>query len=301
MTMTPTQIGELAAVATAFCWTLSALAWTSAGREIGALAVSFLRLPIACLLLVVYGQAVRGLALPSDADGRTWLVLGISGFMGFFLSDLCLFKSMLLIGPRLSLLIYSLSPPLAATISWLFLGEELALRQWCGMGVTLAGISWVVLEQPAAQRQLEPRAQWGRGMVLAVFGAATQAVGLVLSKNGLGEYDAAAATFIRVLGALAGYLALVTLFRQWPRMVLALRRPRAMFIVALGALVGPFLGVVLSLIALRHCQAGVVATIISTMPVLILPFAIVLYHDRVSLRAAVGAAISVLGVALLVL
>ena len=84
-------------------------------------------------------------------------------------------------------------------------------------------------------------------------------------------------------------------------MLAAARNARAMAVVAFGALVGPFVGVVMSLIALRHCHAGVVATIISTMPVLILPFVILLYHEKVSLRALGGAILSILGVALLVL
>jgi hypothetical protein len=102
--MTDLQFGELAACGTAMLWTLSALAWTSAGKSIGVLAVSFIRLVFTCLFLATYGIAFRGLWLPTDADARTWFILGISGFTGFFLADLCLFKAFLIIGPRLSLL-----------------------------------------------------------------------------------------------------------------------------------------------------------------------------------------------------
>ena len=73
--MTHEHIGELAALATAVLWTLSAVAWTSAGKRIGALAVSFLRLLLAVGLLMAYGYFRRGLAWPSDADpasGRCW-------------------------------------------------------------------------------------------------------------------------------------------------------------------------------------------------------------------------------------
>ena len=79
----------------------------------------------------------------------------------------------------------------------------------------------------------------------------------------------------------------------------ALRQGRAMATVAAGSVVGPFLGVIAYLVALRHCPAGMVATILATMPVLVLPFAILLFHEKVSLRAAAGAALSVLGVALM--
>ncbi len=144
-------------------WTLSALAWTAAGKHIGVVSASFLRLVVAIVLLMAYGQLVRGLALPTDASPRVWLLLGLSGLMGFCLSDLCLFKAFVLIGPRLSLLILSLTPPMAALVSWLFLAEVLSARHWCAMAVTLAGISWVLLEQPDVDRRPHERRQlrWG--------------------------------------------------------------------------------------------------------------------------------------------
>ncbi len=74
-----------------------------------------------------------------------------------------------------------------------------------------------------------------------------------------------------------------------------------MGILFLGTLVGPFAGVMLFMVALRYSPAGIVSTIVATMPVLILPFSIFLYHERVSLRAAGGALVAVAGVALLML
>ena len=74
-----------------------------------------------------------------------------------------------------------------------------------------------------------------------------------------------------------------------------------MAIATFGAVVGPFVGVVFSMIALRHAPTGVVATIIATMPVLILPFSIFLHHEKVSLRAVAGAIVAVAGIALLML
>ncbi|MGA2617084.1 MAG: DMT family transporter [Thermoguttaceae bacterium] len=298
--MTEQHLGELAAIGTALLWTLSTLAWTAAGKHIGVVSAGFLRLVVAVVLLMAYGQIVRGLALPTDASPRIWLVLGLSGLMGFCLSDLCLFKAFMLIGPRLSLLILSLVPPMAALISWLFLADALSARHWWAMAVTLAGISWVLLEQPESDRQPHERRQLRSGVVLAVMAAAGQAVGLVLARDGIGSYDAAAATLVRIFGAMAGFLVLLTLFRRWGRVMLATRHGPAMLILLLGSLVGPCAGVVLCMIALRHCQAGVVSTIIATMPVLILPFAIFIHREKVSLRAAAGAMLSLAGVALLV-
>ena len=136
---------------------------------------------------------------------------------------------------------------------------------------------------------------------MGLAAAASQAAGTVLARCGIGDYDASAATFLRVLGGMAGYLVLVTMLGRWPQILVATRHRSAMGIVCLGVLVGPFAGGILFMVALRHCHAGVVSTIVATMPVLILPFSILLYRERVSLRVLGGALIAVAGVAMLML
>jgi drug/metabolite transporter (DMT)-like permease len=302
--MTDLHYGELAALATAFLWTLSSLAWTAAGKRVGAVAVSFIRLVIATFLMMAYGYFARdGHWLPTDADGRLWLLLGISGFFGFFLCDICLFKSMLMLGPRLTLLLFSLSPPITAILSWLCIHEMLALRHWLAMATTLAGVVWVVMEQPDSDEPPLAPGHWWQGVVLGVLAAVTNAIGYVFSKEAIGQndYNAVAATQIRALVALPAYLALITLWGRWPSMLAAARDRKAVTILFFGALVGPFIGVALSMVALQYAPTGIVATIISTMPVLILPFSIVVHHEKVSLRAAGGAVLAVAGVAMLTL
>jgi drug/metabolite transporter (DMT)-like permease len=157
------------------------------------------------------------------------------------------------------------------------------------------------VEQPKKNDSPHSRSHRWRGVGLGLTAAAAHALGYVLSKGGIGQYDAVAATLIRVLVAIGGYLVLVTVWRRWPAMNTAIRDDRAMGILTLGAFAGPFTGIVFSLIALRHAPTGVVATIIATMPVLILPFSIFLHREKVSARAIGGAIVAVLGIAMLML
>jgi drug/metabolite transporter (DMT)-like permease len=70
----------------------------------------------------------------------------------------------------------------------------------------------------------------------------------------------------------------------------------------LGAtLLGPVTGIWLSLVAVRHTETGIAATLMATTPILILPLLAVVEKERVSARAIVGTVISVIGVALLFL
>lgn len=291
-------LGELAALGTAVLWTLSTLAWTSAGRYVRALPISFVRLVITLLMAAAYQMVVHGTPFPLAADERTWRMLGISGFMGFFVTDVCMFHAFLLIGPRIALLILSLSPPLAAVISWIWLDDRLGGWDWGAMGLTLVGVLWVVYEQPDSSRSLHyirPE-RYGWGLLLACCGAVGHALSLVLSKEGIGAYDSFSATYIRVLGAMGGYVVLISLLRGWPEIWAAFRHWKAMKILTAGSFVGPFLGVAFSMTALRYVPAGVVAAILSTMPVLILPFVVLVYRERVSLRAVLGAMLAVAGV-----
>ncbi len=301
-------IGEWAAMGTALAWTLSALAWTASGKRVGSLPVGFIRLLVASVYLATYGRLLRGLWLPSDAPAETWWLLSCSGFLGFFLADLCLFRAFILIGPRLALLVQSLTPPLTALTAWAFLGERLSTLDWLGMVLTVTGVSWVILGRAPSTPARIPSTtitassrNLRNGLLLSGAAALAQACGFVCSKQGIGQYDAVAATFIRVITAIACFAVLITLTRRWNFIRFAVRDTKAMSIVLFGSLVGPFLGVALSLVAIRNCHTGVAATIISTTPVLILPFVIILHREHVSLRSAVGAVISVIGVALLVL
>jgi drug/metabolite transporter (DMT)-like permease len=226
-------------------------------------------------------------------------MLGLSGFFWFFLSDLCLLKAYVMIGPRLSLLVMSLGPPMAATLSWICLGDRLVAWRWAAMAVTLCGVAWVVSEQPERTSDTEAHRQRGKGFLFALSAAVLQAVAIVLSKGGTSGCDAMAATVIAMLGALLGHVLLITFWRRWPAMFVAARQGQVLLVMTCAALIGPFLGVVLSMIALQHAPAGVVATIIATMPILVLPFSVFLHRETISSRAVVGALIAITGVALL--
>jgi drug/metabolite transporter (DMT)-like permease len=58
-----------------------------------------------------------------------------------------------------------------------------------------------------------------------------------------------------------------------------------------------FLGVSFSLLAIQHTQAGIAATLMSIVPVLIIPPALFLFHEKVNWKEIVGALITVGGVA----
>jgi drug/metabolite transporter (DMT)-like permease len=298
------HLGELAALGTALCWTATALFFAEAGVRIGSLVVNVLRLVMALGMLTLLGWITRGLPWPTDATPHAWLWLSISGVVGFAFGDLCLFRAFVLIGPRISSLIMSLAPPIAALLGYWVLGERLDHAHAVGMALTVAGVGWALSDRrPAtAAGPASPSDRRARlvGVLLAVGGALGQGGGLVLSKHGMGNYDAFAATQIRVLAGAVSFALIFTAIRGWPRVGQALRQSRAMLLTGLGAVFGPFLGVSLSLLAVQHTKAGIAASIMAIYPVMLIPVVVLLGRERVGLGGVLGTVLAVLGVVLLV-
>lgn len=297
----PTEhLGEIAALGTAVCWTATAMVFESAGKRVGSLAVNGIRLAMAFGLLALFSALRRGQPLPLDAGLRAWILLGLSGLVGFTIGDLCLFRALVVLGSRLAVLLMALVPPLAALLGWVILGERLTALDALGMALTVGGVVWVVRE-----RAPDPKGAVARpsrsGILLGLGGAFGQALGLVLSKLGMGAYDPFSATEIRVIAGALGFAALFFCVGWWPRVRAAMADRGAMARITAGAVFGPFLGVSLSLIAIQRTSAGVAATIMAITPVLILPPTVLINKERVSLRAAAGAGVAVAGTALLFL
>lgn len=294
-------IGEVAALATAFLWMLSSLCWTAAGERIGSLAVNVIRLLVALPMLMAYMWLTEGVVAPVRASANAWLYLSISGIFGFFLCDLFLFRSFLLIGPRLGMLILSLAPPMTALIGRFLLHEHLTLINWLGMALTMAGVAWVVLESPASHEGSGRRFIFTlRGGVLALLAAASQSIAMVVAKMGLEkELSAIGATEIRLIAGLASFLLMLLVMGRYPMLFKAARDRRAVGIIVFGAVAGPVIGVAMLMVAISHIQTGLAQTFLALSPVMIIPFMRLIYKERIGFHAVAGAFLAFAGVALL--
>jgi len=265
--------------------------------------VNLLRLCVGFLFLSLFTLIYRGFFFPTDASWEAWGYLFLSGLIGFVIGDLCLFQAFVLIGARISMLIMALAPPITALLGRIFLGEVLTLKNWAGMAVTLAGIALVVL------RKADRSAGNGRfnmirlsypvwGVVLGLLGAIGQSAGLILSKLGMQDYDAFAASQIRVLAGIIGFAVLFTVLGRWRDVLIGLSIRKPMLQLSLGAFFGPFLGVSFSLIAIKYTHTGIAATLMSIVPVLIIIPSMLFFDEKVTFREVTGAVLAVGGVAL---
>jgi drug/metabolite transporter (DMT)-like permease len=282
---------------TALFWTVSALAFESASRKLGSVAVNILRLVIGFVFLSILNLLRRKILLPTDASIENWFWLSLSGLVGFVFGDLFLFKSYTIIGSRFSMLIMTLVPPMTAFFGWLIIGEHLTLLNFLGMTLTFIGIALAIFSRSDDGEKLKLKLA-PTGILFALGGALGQALGLVLSKFGMTDYDPFAATQIRIIAGIAGFAILVTLMKRWNNVRTATHDLKGMKTLTLGAFFGPFLGVSFSLVSVKFTKTGIASTIMALVPVFILIPAIFMYKQKVTLREIIGSVISVCGVAL---
>lgn len=270
-----------------------------AGHRVGSGAVTHIRLWIALPAMILVHLVVLGRFVPVGLPGSVWFLLGLSGFTGFFLADILIFRAFVDLGHRETLVVLTLSPLFAALLSRLALGETLLPIQIIGMVVTLSGVAWLIA---AEHRSSSEGRKLTVGALFALAGAIAQAAGMVLAKQGLtftGAVHPVSANLIRLISGWAG----ITLFRFVVRRgrtdFASMRDRKALALIAQGAIVGPVLGIVSNLYALTLASVGVVTTIMQTSPVLLLPVDRFVFKRRIPIGAYLGTATAVVGAMLL--
>ncbi len=292
-------LGELAALGTALSWSFGSTCFTISARIIGSMTVNRIRLGLAFIFLLITNVIVFGQLVPNNITGYHLFWFGISGFIGFTIGDSLLFRSFVLIGPRLSMLLMSLAPIFGSIIAWLFLHEILGLADIMAIIITLAGVSWVILEK---HTQNQKATGFREGIICGLGGALFQAIGLVMSKQGLkNDFPAITGNLIRLFFATVTIWFLPVIKGQIKRDFKKLRDKKASWALLGGAIFGPFIGVSLSLFAVQHAYVGIASTLMALPPIFLIPLSHWVFKEKITLGAILGTIIAMLGVALIFL
>lgn len=291
-------LGESAALGAALLWSFSSLMLTFAARRIGSLTVNRWRLLFATVLLALVHTFVTGSPIP-DASGNAWMWLALSGIIGLALGDTFLFRTFVILGPRLGMVLMTLSPVFTTLLALLLLGERLTPLQHAGIVLVIAGVSWAVIHRPPQADRTEGESAV-KGVIYGVLASLGQAVGLVFARMGM---DAGVmpltANLMRMSSAFVLMTLIVVLRGRIKAVASAYRDGVAMRYLLGASALGPVTGVWLSLVAVKLAPMGIAATLMGTSPVLLIPLSHFLLKERIHPQSVVGTGVAVLGVALL--
>lgn len=302
--------GETMALTAAFIFAWTSIFFTTAGQRLGVTTVNLLRLPGAALCLGSMHLILNGTVWPAQVVWQDQVWIGLSGIIGLAIGDSALFKAFTLVGPRRSMTMMALAPVYTTIIAWSVLGERLNVWGITGIVVIIAGVMTATLGRGSGQGEFGqlPRNILRTGIAFALVGSLGQGLGSVLAKMGMtgasgagAGVDPLGATLIRLTWATVFYWLVVIPRLNVRRTLKGLRDPKGVGALAIAILMGPFISVWISLVAIRNTEAGIAQVLLGMVPIFVVVPAWIVYRDRPSPVSLLGILVAVGGGAMLFL
>lgn len=226
--------------------------------------------------------------------------LACSSLFGIIIASTTYFATIYSIGPRRTALLFSLTSPFALALGYFVFGETISLRQGGGIVLVLAGIIMAI----GLPGRSDPAVTSGEkvpwfGIALGVVTALGQALGSLFARPAM----AAGAEPFTAMAIRSGLAAIVfTLLAFLP--LQAWKQPynfspKMLLLAVTAAVCGTGLGMSLLMAALAHGNVGIVSTLSSMTPVVILPMVWLRTGKAPAPPAWLGAALAVAGTALI--
>ena len=294
-------LGEFFSLLCAFLWAVAVIAYRKAGEGLDSYEINLFKISlsfVAFLLTLLVWMAYSGDAhLPALSPSDLLLII-LSGLLGTAMADLFYVRALQLIGAGLTGLTGSLYSPMVVLLSMLWLGEFLLPLQWLGMVLVLIGvliISW----RRALKNTLESHPPV-RGFVYAAAGVFLTAVGIVIIKPVTTHVPFLWLMVLRMAGGILGIVG----YGLWKRRRLSVRhvwRSPLRWWLFWGAFLGQYLSMMVWVAGYKYTNASVASILNETASVFILLLSWLMLGEKITRRKLLGMAVSLAGVALVLL
>lgn len=302
--------GETMAITAAIIFSWTSVLFTTSGRRLGVTLVNLLRLPGAAICLALAHLTLTGHIWPQNLSTLDQFWIGLSGIVGLAIGDSALFQAFVTIGPRRSMTMMALAPVFTVIIAWSALGEHLGLWAIIGIVIVIAGVMIASLGRNTGSGEfgsIDPKVL-RTGLLLALVASAGQGLGSVFAKMGMSGgisgsegVDPLGATLIRLCWATLGYWLVVLPKQNIPALFKKLHDRRGSVALVGAILMGPFISVWISLIAIKNTEAGIAQVLLGMVPIFVVAPAWIVYRDRPTAVSLFGVLVAVGGGALLFL
>jgi len=294
--------GEIAALATAVSWAGSCQVHTLVVRQVGTLSMLVARVPLfVCFMALI--SFVSQTSTNTPVDGL--IFISVSACMVIVAGDLLLYYACVTIGPRLAVLILSMSSCFTAIAGYVFLGETIGIIGIAGILTAIGGVAFVTLESGeniSSDLAFISPSQKKKGFAAAWCAALALSAGFLFLKMGLlAGISPIWSSFLRIAigGAIIWCIALArqqllsTLRTTWTNLSIVKVLFFACCISAIGNVLAP--------VAMYYTETGIAATLIGLQPVIIIPISALIDRTIPSPRAIIGTLIAFAGIAMIFL
>lgn len=302
-------ISELLALSAAICIALSGMFISELKGRVDVIRLARWQM-LAAFAMTAAMTFARG-GWNTIGPDEAWL-LAVSSLFGIIIASTTYFAAIYIAGPRTTALLFTLASPFSLLLGYTFLGETITLRQAFGVLLVIVGILMAIgmrrretvpaIEVSAASTATTAATRLSPGWVGIALGVVTalgQALGSLAARPAMeAGADPVAAMAVRSGIAAIFFLALFLVPLKALHQPYKFRWPD-MGIAVASAFFGTGLGMSLLMAALTTGNVGIVTTLSSMTPIMILPM-VWLRSGVAPVKAAwLGAAIAVAGTAMI--
>tara|TARA_B100000579_G_scaffold363522_1_gene322094 strand:- start:126 stop:1019 length:894 start_codon:yes stop_codon:yes gene_type:complete len=279
----------------ALCWAIASLISADITRKIGGLAFNRLRLFFVSIMLISF---TFYLDTWNTISQEFLVTILLSGIIGIFLGDTLLFIALQKIGPRRNNILFSLAAPFTVILNIFFLNEIMSLMNLLGCIIVFFGVVVAIAYGNSKDQNHRWEIVEGNlflGVIFGISAALCQAIGLIMMKPilTLGADPIASASLRTLISCI--FLSF-TFFINYE--IFNAKTSLSLKIIGqsiLSGFLGMALGMSLLLIALKYADAGIVATLSSTSPIMILFLIWLLTKKIPTIGAWIGTILAIVG------
>jgi drug/metabolite transporter (DMT)-like permease len=292
-------IGYVLAISAAAIWSGVALSATRMVRYFGSYNYNLLRL---LGIIVIFSPYVFLRWQPLYFENSIFLAIFLSSVIGIIIGDTFLFICLKRLGPRRQALLFSMQIPFTIVLAEIFLQSLPSITELVGCALIFSGILIAIQFNRSIPNDDLENIQGNKytGLLAGIGLALCQSIGIILMKPALGSTDPIIVSYLRIIIAaviMFGSLFFIKNNRLWEKMK---DYKKTIFSIFLGFM-GMGVGMTMLIYALKFGNPGVISTLSSTMPIMIIPILWVITKNYAGHLAVIGAALTCLGAGIIFL
>ena len=293
------MIGYLLAIGAAAIWSAVALSATRIVRYFGSYNYNLLRLLGIVIIFFPYVY-INWEDLYFNQSIFSAIVL--SSIIGIIIGDTFLFVCLKRLGPRRQALLFSMQIPFTIILAEIFLQTLPSLTELVGCALIFSGILIAIqFNRTIPDDDLENiQGNKYTGLFAGIGLALCQSIGIILMKPALQTTDPIIVSYLRVIVAaviMFGSLFFIKNNQLWDKMK---NIKITLFSIFLGFM-GMGVGMTMLIYALKYGNPGVISTLSSTMPIMIIPILWIVTKNYAGHLAVVGATLTCIGASIIFL
>ncbi|MDC0594858.1 DMT family transporter [Alphaproteobacteria bacterium] len=293
------MIGYLLAICAAAIWSTVALSATRIVRYFGSYNYNLLRLLGIIVIFFPYVY-INWESLYFNQSIFSAIVL--SSIIGIIIGDTFLFVCLKRLGPRRQALLFSMQIPFTIILAEVFLQTLPSPTELIGCALIFSGILIAIqFNRTIPDDDLENiQGNKYTGLFAGIGLALCQSIGIILMKPALQTTDPIIVSYLRVIVAaviMFGSLFFIKNNQLWDKMK---NIKITLFSIFLGFM-GMGVGMTMLIYALKYGNPGVISTLSSTMPIMIIPILWIVTKNYAGHLAVVGATFTCIGASIIFL